>query len=236
MLGLATNALSELRSPPPLPSATIAQFDRDGFCVVPNWLSAAAADAVLQDALLCEAEGLPRRAGIGSTLRGSTAIRQEDQTRRSSQLALIPPPAPSAGDVDTRMALAEALRCLRAELEASVATLPALSPFHTELAYLYYPTGGFYLRHIDVPSVRGGWNPVGRTAEDGGSFSGAALRREVSILLYLNRGWDPAWGGALRVFMRDDEAADERHVDIVPEAGTCAAHRVLRSSCSLAEH
>lgn len=150
-------------------------------------------------------------------------------------LPLIPPPRPSAGDIDTRLALSSAVSSLRAELAAVSAelTLPELSPFQTELAYLYYPEGGFYLRHIDVPSARGGWNPIGRSDEDGGSFSRAATRREVSMLVYLNRGWDPAWGGALRVYESVESAAQdepsqpaqESFVDIVPEGGTLVLMR-----------
>ena len=47
-------------------------------------------------------------------------------------------------------------------------------------------------------------------------------------LLYLNRGWDPAWGGALRVFgaraecsqAENADPADEAFEDISPEGGT----------------
>ena len=86
------------------------------------------------------------------------------------------------------------------------------------------------MRHVDVPAARGGFNPLGRSEEDGGSFSGAATRREVSMLLYLNPGWDPAWGGALRIFVPDEESEEgeegeegrETHVDVTPEAGTLA--------------
>ena len=195
------DVLAGIRAPNPLPQGALSALASHGFCAVPNWLDAKATDAVLRDALLCEAEGLPRRAGIGSTRTGDTAVRQDHSTRRSSMLPLYPPPRPSAGDVDTRLALSAAVSALREELSACAdLALPELSPFQTELAYLYYPEGGFYLRHVDVPSVRGGWTPMGRSAEDGGSFSRAATRREVSVLLYLNRGWDPAWGGALRVY------------------------------------
>ena len=86
------------------------------------------------------------------------------------------------------------------------------------------------MRHVDVPAARGGFNPLGRSEEDGGSFSGAATRREVSMLLYLNPGWDPAWGGELRIFVPDEESEEgeegeegrETHVDVTPEAGTLA--------------
>ena len=146
---LHPTALAELRCPPALSSSALAELSAAGFCVVPGWLSAAATQAVLLDAKLCEAAGLPRRAGVGSTRSGATAIRHDKETRRSSMLPLYPPPRQSAGLVDVRLALSEAVRKLGAELEADKAQgLPALSPFGTELAYLYYPTGGHQCRKI----------------------------------------------------------------------------------------
>ena len=291
LLDLHPTALAELRCPPSLPASALADLSGAGFCVVPGWLSAAASQAVLLDAMSCEAAGLPRRAGVGSTRHGATAVRQDKETRRSSMLPLYPPPRQSAGLVDVRLALSEAVRNLGAELEADKAQgLPAFSPFRTELAYLYYPTGGHlcrkqgcsafgqlalrrplsapdralgcpgalaslsqtaarsalaghigrvlgtgghYLRHMDVPAARGGFNPLGRSEADGGSFSGAATRREISMLLYLNPSWDPAWGGDLRIFLPGEEGQEgqegeegeeggETHIDVTPEAGTLA--------------
>ena len=147
LLDLHPTALAELRCPPSLSSSALADLSGAGFCVVPGWLSAAATQAVLLDAMLCEEAGLPRSAGVGSTRRGATAVRQEKETRRSSMLPLYPPPRQSAGLVDVRLALSEAVRNLGAELEADKAQgLPAFSPFRTELAYLYYPTGGHLCR------------------------------------------------------------------------------------------
>jgi hypothetical protein len=163
-----------------------------------------------------------------------------DAVRISRMLPLYPPPPTSAGDLDARLALAEGVRGLQAQLEnaAPLVGVPPLSTYHTELAYLYYPVGGMYRRHVDVPSTRGGWLPMGRAREDGGSFSGAALRREISMLLYLDAGWDPAWGGHLRIFEPDgDDEAEERTTDVVPEGGTLVLMRSDRvphevGSCS----
>ena len=76
--------------------------------------------------------------------------------------------------------------------------LPPLEPFRTELAYLYYPEGGRYLRHMDVPSAALRPSDCQPPCADGGSFSGAATRREISVLLYLNSPWDRDWGGEFR--------------------------------------
>ena len=102
LIDLHPTALAELRCPPSLPSSALADLSGAGFCVVPGWLSAAAAQAVLLDAMSCEAAGLPRRAGVGSTRSGATAVRQDQETRRSSMLPLYPPPRQSAGLVDVR--------------------------------------------------------------------------------------------------------------------------------------
>ena len=98
------------------------------------------------------------------------------------------------------MGLYAAVDSLRLEIDSAQLGISRLTPFQTELAYLYYPVGGHYLRHRDVPAVNGGWYPLGRRAEDGGSFSGAALKRTVSFLLYLNEGWSDELGGQLRIF------------------------------------
>ena len=160
LLDLHPTALAELRCPPSLPASALADLSGAGFCVVPGWLSAAATQAVLLDAMLCDAAGLPRSAGVGSTRRGATAVRQDKETRRSSMLPLYPPPRQSAGLVDVRLALSEAVRNLGAELEADKAQgLPAFSPFRTELAYLYYPTGGHLLSKTSLLSLRPARSP-----------------------------------------------------------------------------
>lgn len=92
------------------------------------------------------------------------------------------------------------------------------------LKYAFYPTGGFYQRHIDAMNV-------GR------------LAREWSFILYLNQGWRQSDGGHLRVFeagsgvrgsgtlLADFTAGHSpllspaQHVDIAPRAGTLVVFR-----------
>lgn len=221
----AAAATATLRSPPPIPQWAIRALDQRGWCAVPNWLPDNAVAALKRDAAMCDAAGLPRSAGIGSTRSGETAVRQDVSVRISRMLPLYPPPSSRAGEVDTRIAFGEGIRSLGAHLEASLPWLPSLAPFRTELAYLFYPAGGLYKRHMDVPSVGEGWTRLGRSPEDGGSFSGAALRREVSMLLYLDSGWDAEWGGCLRVFEDGASEEEDESVDIVPEGGTLVLMR-----------
>jgi len=62
-----------------------------------------------------------------------------------------------------------------------------------------YPTGGFYAKHLD-------------------RFSDAD-ERAISVVLFLNRGWRPEDGGALRLHLEDGAK------DIAPELGTAAVFR-----------
>jgi SM-20-related protein len=76
-----------------------------------------------------------------------------------------------------RLLLAE-LEQLRLELNREA----YLGLFELELHYAWYPRGAGYARHVDQP--RGG------------------AQRKVSLALYLNTGWEPPAGGALRIFER----------------------------------
>ena len=105
--------------------------------------------------------------------------------------------------------------------------MPHLEPFETELNYLLYPIGGHYKRHLDTGKKRDGWKLQGRSEANGGSFCGGRTRRVVSFILYLNRHWKAADGGALRIFPahEHDDGTDDCELggyteDILPEGGT----------------
>ena len=68
-----------------------------------------------------------------------------------------------------------------------------LGLFELEMHYACYPPGAGYERHVDQP--RG------------------SARRRVSLVLYLNLGWESADGGALRLF------DGEKFEDIEPSCG-----------------
>jgi SM-20-related protein len=74
-----------------------------------------------------------------------------------------------------------------------------LGLFEFEAHFAHYPPGGFYKRHLD-------------------SFRGAA-NRVVSIVFYLNRGWQPGDGGELVLYAEDESLELAR---IEPRAGTLA--------------
>jgi len=146
--------------------------------------------------------------------------------------ARYPPPSNVAGCVAARASIIDDVKRLRMQLQASATmALPYLEPFETELNYLLYPVGGHYKRHLDIPRRQdSGWKLQGRAASAGGSFCGGRTRRVISFILYLNRDWDHAHGGKLRVYAAHDHAnggptngptAPSAHVeDVVPEGGT----------------
>lgn len=74
-----------------------------------------------------------------------------------------------------------------------------LGLFEFEAHFAHYPPGGFYRRHLD-------------------SFRGAA-NRVISVVFYLNRGWQPGDGGELVLYSEDESCELAR---IEPRAGTLA--------------
>ncbi len=73
-----------------------------------------------------------------------------------------------------------------------------LGLFGFEAHLTLYPPGAFYRRHLD-------------------QFKNAR-HRVVSAILYLNQGWSPEDGGALRLYLDPDDPAAVR--DLPPEGGT----------------
>ena len=127
---------------------------KDRYLVLPQWLAKGAIDAIRLDTLAIDAAA-GFESGVGTSSQGT--MRLDHDVRRSRQCNLYPPPANTAGSVDTRAALIEAANGLRAQLQASVPLgLPHLAPFSTELNHLLYPSGGHYMRHLDDPTLSPG--------------------------------------------------------------------------------
>eukprot|EP00007_Cunea_sp_BSH-02190019_P003650 CAMPEP_0174234884 /NCGR_PEP_ID=MMETSP0417-20130205/4507_1 /TAXON_ID=242541 /ORGANISM="Mayorella sp, Strain BSH-02190019" /LENGTH=354 /DNA_ID=CAMNT_0015313307 /DNA_START=31 /DNA_END=1093 /DNA_ORIENTATION=- len=112
----------------------------------------------------------------------------------------------------------QALSLLVADLEHACTRFQCV---RTETQLAMYPVGARYVRHLDANPWR----------EDG-------IARRLTILLYLNHGWNAEHGGQLRLF---DVEGQEDHgrttLDVVPVAGRMVLfqsarveHEVLVSS------
>jgi SM-20-related protein len=89
-----------------------------------------------------------------------------------------------------------------------------LGLFDLELHYARYDPGAFFARHVDQPQ--------------------GSEQRQVSLALYLNAAWQPANGGALRVYAAGGECRD-----IAPLGGRLVVfrtpgleHAVLPAACT----
>ncbi len=88
-----------------------------------------------------------------------------------------------------------------------------LGLFELELHYAKYPPGAFYARHVDQPQ--------------------GSAQRKLSVVLYLNMGWQRTDGGVLRI-----HGANDGCIDIEPLAGRLVCfltsgreHEVLQVRC-----
>jgi len=196
----------------PLLPSELERLRRDRFVVVNQWLTDEETAALQVDALAVDGE-----AGGECTI-GKTGGRLFDpRVRRSRQVSFYPSPPNTAGSVQTRADLIAAANALRAQLQsAAELSLPKLEPFETELIYLRYPVGGHYRRHLDIGYADAGWQRHGRRASEGGSLSGYRTRRVVSMIVYLNKNWDAADGGALRVFPARDRGYGRPESELAP--------------------
>lgn len=138
-------------------------------------------------------------------------------TRLSETCWLHPPPAPGLGNVDARRALEEVVLGLRESL--TFHTGLDLLEFQTELAYAYYPSGGYYKEHVDVPQANQGYYKFGRSGNH-------QERREFSLLFYLNDDWRPEHGGCLSLY-GGSTVVEPRAGTLVLFRSDCVPHEVL---------
>lgn len=105
-------------------------------------------------------------------------------------MAWIDPPRATRDEADVLARLERVRLAVNARLQ--------LGAFDLELHWALYPPGARYARHLDR--------------------SRGTRARLVSLVLYLNEGWRPEHGGALRLHLDGGGAHD-----VLPEAGTLVA-------------
>lgn len=173
-------------------SRAVEEIARDGYSIIPRFLSAEEVAALAAEAEARYARGDFREAGVGRgaerrvrpEIRGDHVLWLEEE-----ELA-----APATIANGALRAYAEFLELLRGMLNQAF----FLGLVRFEGHFTRYPAGAFYRTHHD-------------------NFRGAG-HRMVTALLYLNADWEQADGGLLRLYL--EEGPDAPHRDIAPEGGT----------------
>jgi SM-20-related protein len=189
-----------------------------GYAVVENFLSPAEVKLLKQDVQQLAESGRFNVAGVGD----SSTNRVATDVRKAEQSFLFPKIKYEAnGYPESRKMLYPLLDSLRDSLASGTGV--ALEPLLTEGAYMSYPNGGYYRRHIDS---------YANTPQ--------ALRK-YSYLIYCNEDWTPAHGGCLRIHLDGGgelapAGTPPQFVDVEPRAGTLVVfrsdvpHEVLETS------
>lgn len=187
---------------PALSEASLAELQQQAIVAIPNFISPSLVTSLVEDIELLR--DTPDAGRSASAHRGTVQWYE-----------LLPTAPQVAAKSRGRQQLLEIVSRLQRELEVH----GGMELSRTELKYAFYPTGGFYQRHVDAMNV-------GRVA------------REWSFILYLNPHWQQSDGGHLRVFepesgvrgsgtlLADFTAghspllSSAGFVDIAPQAGT----------------
>jgi SM-20-related protein len=143
----------------------------------------------LLNALRSEIRELSRRGKLRAAAIGGGANRQVHSHIRADEIVWWDP-------ADTSSARQECLARFE-QLRQAMNLHLQLGLWEFEGHYSRYSPGAFYRRHLD-------------------QIAGETSRR-VSSVLYLNDTWQPADGGALRIYL--DKTAEAPYEDIVPEGG-----------------
>ena len=203
---IATTLLAFSPGSPRLGKDALTGLQRNGFAVLPDFVTSNTVEALKRDVTLLQREGRFSTAGVGEMNN-----RVDGLVRKCEQCFVFPQyKHKGGGDAQGRSMLYESIDSLRADLTAGCGV--ELDGMLTEGLYATYPNGGFYRRHVD--SVPG-------TASD---------VRQWSYLLYLNTEWKEEDGGCLRIHTDGggEEAppgAAPSFVDVEPRAGTLVVFR-----------
>lgn len=189
----AALAAGGLLHDPVLVPATVDDGWLDGVAdalVDQGWVSLDATPAIghgLLSGLVSEVVALQAADALRSAGIGRGGNYARDRSVRRDRIAWL------EGHTAVQQALFGLLESVRAGLNRRL----FLNLRRFEAHYATYGEGDFYRRHLD-------------------SFRGRASR-VVSLVLYLNEGWQPDNGGALRIYHREQEQVPV--ADVLPESG-----------------
>ena len=177
---------------PTLNASMSFRLGKYGYVVVDHFIQDhAMIQALSSDVDTLRAKGRFRSARVGENLQLNSNIRVAEQCflHNGRQNDVFPNEA--------RQETLDRLSHLRDELSLLLESGHSLDPELDDLSYVYYPNGGFYVRHVDA-------TPGTPT-----------VLRKFSILLYLNtQNWTADMGGQLRLFPNNDTS-----VDVLPVGG-----------------
>ena len=189
---------------PKISTTDLNTLDKDGFVVIPNFISEDFTMAIRDEIFELRSNNHFKVARIGqdSTNTLNTEIRVAEtcfiDNSRTDRDTILPPSK-------ARRDLTQSMDNLRHDLATNLQC--SLESSLNELLYVYYPTGGFYRRHRDaIPGS-------------------ASTLRTYSLLLYLNKDWEPDHGGCLRMHMDGGgdslpDGVQPNFLDVEPNAGT----------------
>jgi len=177
-------------------------LSQTGLAVVPSFYPASQWRALAREARRVRDRGAFRVAGVS---RGA-GFRVEPEIR-SDRVHWIDPSRPTRPQQAWLLRMEALRRALNERLYLG------LFGFETHLAL--YPCGAGYRTHLD----RFADTSSAQRAE--GERRPAARHRSISVLLYLNEGWRPEHGGALRLYPQPADRVVHR--DVEPSGGTLVA-------------
>lgn len=178
---------------PLLSESATCELKEQGFTVIDDFIDVETVESLRRDV-----QNLRQAGRFHTTARNEqlSAIDQEMRLGESCFLNKNNMQLTEGVSNQARSRTLEQLGCLRDVLGAM--SKVDLEPSLDDLLYVYYPTGGFYKRHVDT------------TPE-----SHAVVLRVFSILLYLNeQSWSLLDGGQLRMF-----PPNGGYVDVLPTGG-----------------
>ncbi|KAJ3263994.1 Egl nine 3, partial [Borealophlyctis nickersoniae] len=182
----------------------------EGYCILDGFVEGGGAGEVLGACQALEKDGSLRPAGMGTGItRNVDSSIRGDKTKYFLNGDLVSTDKGFGDSMDSRRTAPEPIISLKQKLDALVghfnqslfqdtSNTPSshlLTPKGLQIAY-YPPNGARYVKHRDASPL----NP----------------NRRITILLYLNEGWESEHGGHLRMYAPAPVVGGDTYTDIPP--------------------